>query len=99
MNNENNKENNNGVVVKYKVLINSITRVKAFALAASTLPFDVSACSGKYVVDAKSIMGLFSLDLSKEIEVVIYIGKYDRKYLSVFDEFRTSDYYSLRGVL
>ena len=34
--------------------------------------FDVDLTSGRYVVDAKSIMGIFSLDLSKPVNVEIH---------------------------
>jgi len=33
---------------------------------------DIDVKSGRYVIDAKSIMGLFSLDLSKPIEIIIH---------------------------
>ncbi len=38
---------------------------------------DIDVVSGRYVIDAKSILGLFSLDLSKPIEVIIYGTEHD----------------------
>ena len=40
-------------------------------------PFDVDLTSGRYVVDAKSIMGIFSLDLSSPIKVEIFSDECD----------------------
>ena len=56
-----------------KVSLNSIDKVKAFVNDISgfnTAEFDL--VSGRYVIDAKSIMGIFSLDLSKPIDLNIH---------------------------
>ncbi|MFA7672579.1 MAG: HPr family phosphocarrier protein [Clostridia bacterium] len=50
----------------------SISDVKEFADLVSTFNYDIDLVSGRYVVDAKSIMGIFSLDLSKPISLVAY---------------------------
>ena len=55
-----------------KILLNAINDVKFFVNAVSKYDFDVDLVSGRYAVDAKSIMGIFSLDLSKEIKVVVH---------------------------
>ena len=55
-----------------KVLLSSINDVKKFVNIVSKYDFDVDLASDRYVVDAKSSMGIFSLDLSKEIKVNIY---------------------------
>ena len=47
------------------IRLNSIGEVKEFNRIAATVPGDVDLHSGRYCVDAKSIMGIFSLDLSK----------------------------------
>ncbi len=54
------------------VMLDTITKVKDFVNQLITVPYDVDLVSGKYVIDAKSIMGIFSLDLSKPIELRIY---------------------------
>ncbi|NLG53319.1 MAG: HPr family phosphocarrier protein [Clostridiales bacterium] len=54
---------------KFKVLLNSINDVKGFVNAAGSQMCDIDIVSGRYTVDAKSIMGIFSLDLSKPIAV------------------------------
>ncbi|HHT94619.1 MAG TPA: HPr family phosphocarrier protein [Clostridia bacterium] len=50
----------------------SISDVKEFADIVSAFDYDIDLVSGRYVVDAKSIMGIFSLDLSKPISLVAH---------------------------
>lgn len=54
------------------VLLGTINDVKDFVTVVSRYDFDVDLVSGRYAVDAKSIMGIFSLDLSKPIKVDIH---------------------------
>ncbi len=53
------------------IKIDSIADVKDFVTIVSKYDFDVDLESGRYAVDAKSIMGIFSLDLSKKIKMVV----------------------------
>ena len=46
--------------------------VKTFVNAVNRYPYDMDLRSGRHVVDAKSILGIFSLDLSKPITLDIY---------------------------
>ena len=50
---------------------NSIDKVKNFVNDLTKFNTDFDLVSGRYVVDAKSIMGIFSLDLSKPIDLNI----------------------------
>lgn len=52
--------------------LDSIHDVKQFVQAVALCDFDVDIQAGRYVVDAKSIMGLFSLDLSQPVTAHIY---------------------------
>ena len=54
------------------ISLNSIDKVKAFVNDISKYDFDIDLVSGRYVIDAKSIMGIFSLDLSKPIDLNIH---------------------------
>ncbi|MDL2234194.1 HPr family phosphocarrier protein [Ruminococcaceae bacterium OttesenSCG-928-L11] len=54
------------------VLLGTINDVKEFVNIVTRFDFDVDLISGRYAVDAKSIMGIFSLDLSKAIKVDIH---------------------------
>ena len=55
-----------------QISLNSIDKVKSFVNAITQFEFYFDLVSGRYVIDAKSIMGIFSLDLSKPIELVIH---------------------------
>ncbi|MDE6596844.1 MAG: HPr family phosphocarrier protein [Oscillospiraceae bacterium] len=54
---------------KAKVMLGTINDVKNFVTVVTQCDYDVDLISGRYAVDAKSIMGIFSLDLSKPIEL------------------------------
>lgn len=51
-----------------------IVNIKVFVNEVTKLDSDVSLVSGRYKIDAKSIMGIFSLDLSKPVDVVFEKG-------------------------
>ena len=55
-----------------KISLNSIDKVKSFVNDITRFDNDFDLVSGRYVIDAKSIMGIFSLDLSKPIELNIH---------------------------
>ncbi len=55
-----------------QISLNSIDKVKTFVNTINTLDCDFDLISGRYVIDAKSIMGIFSLDLSKPIDLAIH---------------------------
>ena len=55
-----------------QIPLNSIDKVKSFVNTISQYDYDFDLISGRYVIDAKSIMGIFSLDLSKPIDLTIY---------------------------
>ena len=55
-----------------QISLNTISKVKSFVNAISQFDFDFDLISGRYVIDAKSIMGIFSLDLSKPIDLAIH---------------------------
>lgn len=54
------------------IFLNSIDKVKSFVNTLAGFDCDFDLISGRYVIDAKSIMGIFSLDLSKPIELCIH---------------------------
>ena len=55
-----------------QISLNSIDKVKSFVNDITKFDHDFDLVSGRYVIDAKSIMGLFSLDLSKPIDLNIH---------------------------
>ena len=55
-----------------QISLNSIDKVKSFVNAITQYEYDFDLISGRYVIDAKSIMGIFSLDLSKPIDLNVH---------------------------
>ena len=55
-----------------QISLNSIDKVKSFVNDITKFNNDFDLVSGRYVIDAKSIMGTFSLDLSKPINLNIH---------------------------
>lgn len=55
-----------------QIHLNSIDKVKAFVNSVNRFNTEFDLISGQYVIDAKSIMGIFSLDLSKPLDLKIY---------------------------
>lgn len=58
-------------MTKVSININSIDKVKSFVNVITRFDNDFDLIAGRYVIDAKSIMGIFSLDLSQNLDLVI----------------------------
>ena len=52
-----------------QIKLNTINEVKEFVNIVLQCPYDVDLVSGRYVIDAKSLMGIFSLDLTRPIDL------------------------------
>lgn len=67
---------------KLKILLDTIDKIKDFVTTACSVPCEITLESGKYRVDGKSIMGVFSLDTTHEIwlsvnsDYVVYFRKW-----------------------
>lgn len=73
----------------FKVMLNSIDKVKQFVNVTSKVDGDVFIQSGRYIIDAKSIMGIFSIDLTKPLEMSFEkcSDEEKNKYLEKIQEF------------
>ncbi len=60
------------IMTNLKIKLDTINAVKEFVSLTNLCPYDIDLVSGRYVVDAKSLMGIFSLDLAKPIELEIF---------------------------
>lgn len=58
----------------YTILLDSINKVKDFANMINRYQCDADLASGRYTIDAKSIMGIFSLDLQNPLTLTVYEG-------------------------
>ena len=70
-----------------KISLNSIDKVKAFVNEVTKYDAEFDLVSGRYVIDAKSIMGIFSLDLYKPIDLNIHSENNIDEILAKLDEF------------
>ena len=71
-----------------QISLNSIDKVKSFVNEITKFDNDFDLVSGRYVIDAKSIMGIFSLDISKPIELNVHAeGNVTDDILSALDPY------------
>lgn len=71
------------MMIEGKVRLDSIEKVKEFVSITIRFDTDIDLVSGRYVVDAKSILGIFSMDLSKPLVLQIHEGQADTEELLV----------------
>ena len=57
---------------EFSIRIVTIDDVKKFVSTVMAFDYDIDLISGRYAVDAKSIMGIFSVDLSKDLKLVAH---------------------------
>ena len=72
-------------MITVQISLNSIDKVKSFVNAITQFEFDFDLISGRYVIDAKSIMGIFSLELSKPLRLEIEDWK--EEYAAVIERY------------
>ncbi len=60
-----------------QITLSMAESVKNFVNIVSKYPYEIDLKSGRFVIDAKSLLGIFSLDLSKPIVLEIYSDKCD----------------------
>ena len=68
------------MVKKVNIYLNTVDKVKKFIKVASDLDCDLDLSSGRRMIDGKSIMGIFSLNLKKPIVMNIN-AKYNMEYI------------------
>lgn len=54
-----------------KILLDTVDKVKRFVKIVEKFETDVYIECGRYIIDAKSIMGIFSVDLTRPLKLVI----------------------------
>lgn len=74
-----------------EICLNSIEKVKQFVNLISQYDGDFDLTSGRYVIDAKSIMGIFSLDLSKPLRLDIHDDEMASILMMHLKEFRNNE--------
>lgn len=71
-------------MLTYDIKLNTIDDVRRFNTECMKLPYSVDLRSGRYLVDAKSIMSIFGLDLSHSIEICLHTTECD---ITPFEDF------------
>lgn len=70
-----------------KISLNSIDKVKSFVNDIAKFDAEFDLVSGRYVIDAKSIMGIFSLDISQPIDLNIHVDGDDTEILKALEPY------------
>ena len=78
---------------EFRVQLNTIDRVKRFVKICDNYEEDIDLSSGRYIIDAKSIMGIFSFDLTKPLNIRIHSNNDDvvRRFNEEMSEYRYDD--------
>lgn len=58
-------------MLAFRIMLRTVSDVKEFVHIVNDSPYEIDLSSGRYLVDAKSIMGIFSLDLTQPLTVEI----------------------------
>ena len=72
------------------VLLNTIDRVKKFVNDIVSIESDVDLICGRYTIDAKSLMAIFSISLNNKLKLVIHSDNEDeiRRFNEIAEEFK-----------
>lgn len=72
------------------IMLSSIEAVKKFVTLTNNYDFPINLATDKYKIDAKSIMGVFSLDFSKPLRIEVESDHAD-EFIAQLDQFRPSE--------
>ena len=75
---------------KITINLNDFNKIKKFNQSVSTFKSDIDLVKGRYIIDAKSTIGIFTLDLSVTVDVVIHSDDEEeiKRFNEVMEEFR-----------
>ena len=76
--------------MKINILLNEISKINRFVSVVNQFESDVDISKNRYLVNGKSIMGIYSLDLSEPVVVHIHNTNNEEleKFKEVMEEFR-----------
>lgn len=64
-------------MTKLQIRLQQTDQVRAFVDLLSRYPYEMDLVSGRYIIDAKSLLGIYSLDLSAPLALVIHADSCD----------------------
>ena len=72
------------------IKLNSLEKVKRFVDKATTFECDVDVLYRRYILDAKSIMALLSVDLTEPLKVMIHTDDYEelKRFFEIMEDFK-----------
>lgn len=75
---------------KITINLNDFKKIKKFNQSVSTFESDIDLVKGRYIIDAKSTIGIFTLDLSVPVDVLIHSENEEdiKRFNEVMEEFR-----------
>lgn len=75
---------------KITILLNDFAKIKRFTREVIKFESDVDLIKGRYVIDAKSTIGIFTLDLSVPVDVIIHSENEEeiKKFNEVMGDFK-----------
>lgn len=76
-------------MTEVKIMLDDLQKVNAFVAIAGEKDYDIDLISGKYLVNAKSIMGIFSLDLTLPLIVRTEIA--DQEFLKQIEIYKIEE--------
>ncbi len=76
-------------MTELKIKLESLNSVNAFVAAAQKKDYDIDLMQGKYLVNAKSIMGIFSLDLTRPM--LLKFTAEDTEFLKEIEIFKVEE--------
>ncbi len=68
---------------KVKIILSSIQDIRTFVNEVTLLDYEVDLEQGRYIVDAKSIMGIFALDTLSPITLVAHTNNADEFFANI----------------
>lgn len=54
------------------IRLSTVDQVEKFVNIVNKAPYDVDLATSRYTVNAKSLMGVYSLDLSQPLKVIMF---------------------------
>ena len=80
-------------MIEYEIKLDTIEKVKRFVSVIDKFENDIDIISGRYVINAHSIMAIFSLDLMNVLKVIIHNASLNdvAKFEKVMEEFRINE--------
>ena len=81
------------MIIGYEIRLDTIDKIKKFSSAILTFENDIDIMQGKYVINAKSVIAIFSLDLTNIIKVIIHDASIEdiARLEKVLKEFRVDE--------